>query len=378
MSSKQWLWVSLAFLALIIGILFLMEDVVDIEKKAQPLDAPPVSIVTVTPGPNKGLIRVFAEIKPHWFVQLSAHVNGQIVQMSERAVAGGRVDIDTLLVRIEDSHYKAQMHEAEQTLAEARLALLQEQKKAAQAESDWQRSGIKQSPSALTLNRPQLEIAKQSVKAAKSRLAATRKEYEYTRIKAPFTGFITQRHVSIGQTVNAGDNIVDIINDEQLDITVSLNQSQWQLLHKDWTDNKAVIYNDREEAVATASIKRGGGYMDPQTRQYKLFLEVEQNTSNSVLSGEFVQVDLPGIIVENSMKLPESALTREGYIWYIDNDSRLRRFLAQVLFRAEDHVVVRTPLQRQAAGQDYDSWRIAINPLTAFLSGNAVKPIVRE
>lgn len=372
MSNKKILLASFVFLGLVIVSVLSLTDTADVEKKQETAYLPPISIVLTKSMEHKGNITTFAEIKPRWSANLKAHVEGEIIAIESEAMAGERVKKDAMLIRIENSSYKTRMHEAEQALAEAKLALLQAKKRSEQSERDWKRYGIKQVPSDLALHKPQVAIAEKAVKTAASSLEAARKNFEYTEVTAPFAGFITARHVSLGQTVSIDEPLLDIINDEQFDVTVALSARQWDLLDKNWEQNQAAVLNGKGEQIATAKIKSGGGFLDPETRQYKVFMEINNGEDNSALSGEFVTIKLSGISVPNTIKLPEGALTREGLIWYLDKDDRLRSFNADVIFHDNDQIVVEAPTN---TFDNKGMFRIATTPLASFISGNQVKPI---
>ena len=377
-SRKWWLLASLIILILIVGLLIVLEDTVEVEKQQQAQYLPPVSIIEIQPGSHKDLIQTYAKIQPRWEATVKAQVNGKIVRIDRKALAGESINKGDVLIRIEDSAYRANLNEAKQVLAEAELNLLQEQKKSAQAQRDWQRSGLSNPPSDLVLNKPQVKVAENKVNAAKSHLNAARVKHTYTRIKAPFSGVITKRHVNIGQTIAEGEELVHIVGNTQQDITVSLNQQQWNRLVENWQGQMASIRNMAGVEITRAKIKRGGGFLDKETHQYKLFLEVEGASANLVLPGEFIRVALPGRIANDSLAIPESALTREGFVWYVDDEDRLRQFMAKVLFHRDDSIIIDKPSSESMGIHHLSKWRIATTPLASFLSGNAVKPIIDE
>ena len=259
-NRKWWLLASLIILILVVGWLIVLEDAIEIEKEQQAQYSPPVSIIEIQPGSHKGLIQTYAEIKPHWEATIKSQVNGKIVRIDKKAFAAESINKGDVLIRIEDSAYRANLDEAKQVLAEAELNLLQEQKKSAQAQRDWQRSGLSNPPSDLVLNKPQAKVAENKVNAAKSHLNAARVKHTYTRIKAPFSGVITQRHVSIGQTIAEGEELLHIVGNTQQDLTVSLNQQQWNMLAEKWQGQMASLRNMAGVEIARAKIKRGGGF----------------------------------------------------------------------------------------------------------------------
>lgn len=375
-SRKLWLLVSLGILALVIIVIVQLEDTVEIEQAQASHYLPLVSVVNPPPQNNRGIIHAYAELRPRWSTTLKAQVRGEIVEVTHKALAGESVKKGDLLIRIEESHYRANLHEAEQVLSEAILNLLQEKMKADQAKKNLQRSGMNITPSDLALRKPQVELAEKAVTAARSRLHAAKKSHANTRIKAPFSGVIITRHISIGQSVTEGEELLHIVHDRQQDIAVRLSKQQWAMLAENWQDQVAHVRNMTGTEIARARIKRGGGFVDQETRQYMLFLEIVDQSGHQVLPGDFIQVQLPGRIAQNSLVIPESALTRDGFVWYVDDNDRLRRFFARVLFHQDDRIVIETPSNDAIADNYPASWRIATTPLASFLAGNLVRPVI--
>ena len=365
----------LAIIELLVVCLFIfdLEDIVDIAVADEELQQfPPVSIVVVNTGNHQGTVGVFAEITPRWQASLKAHVKGEVLSVMPQAIAGRNVTKGETLIKIEDSLYQAQRYEAEQLLAEAKLQLLQEQKKSGQAKRDWKRSGLTTKPSDLTLNIPQLALAEKKVTAAKSNLRAAQQNLQYTIVTSPFSGFVTTRHISLGQTVEEGDVLLDVIGNEQSEVSVSLSEKQWRLLDKNWQDNKAIIYHEDGRQLATATITDGGDFIDPDTRQYKLFLKIDLE-ENIALAGSFINVSLPAKLIKNSLKIPESSISRDGYVWFIDNNNKLQRFVADVILRSHNEAVVHQPMIADLEPHK-SAWQVAITPLASFIVGSQVEP----
>lgn len=375
MKKHKWLFVSFSILILVMITVLMFEDTAQIDLKPEEKYLPPVSIVNLESQLNSGFVQTYAEVKPRWNTTLKAQVSGEIITLYDRAFAGQSVKKNETLLHIEDSQYKADLYETEQVLSQATFQLLQEEKQSEQAKKDWKRSGISTEASDLVLNKPQLNVAKKSLSAAKSRVSAARKKLAYTRIKAPFSGVVTERYVSIGQFVVEGDPLLSIVYVDQQEIMITLNKQQWLMLADNWHDMHAVITDTNGSTIAQATIRSGGGFIDPETRQYKLFLEVDDSDNNKVLPGDFVQVKLPSIKIPDSLAIPESALTRSGFIWYLDNDDRLRQFFAKVLFHRDNKIIIKTPTKELISNHLPERWRIATTPLASFLAGNRVIPV---
>jgi RND family efflux transporter MFP subunit len=372
---NKWLIASLALFVLALGLLAVLEETTDIEQKEAALYIPPVSIVTVQPGNYPSVIYTNGEIKPRWSTTLKAMVSGECIKITDKALAGQKVNRGDLLAEIEDSAYQMAVHEAQQALAEAELNLLQEQKKAAQARRDWQRSGVEKTPSVLALNKPQLALAEKTLTAAQSRLSAAKKNLTHTQIRAPFSGLITERHISLGQAISEGEHLLHLIHQNQQEISVTLDKTQWAMLTENWQGETASILNGEGSEIGQAKMVRGGDFLAADTRQYRLFLEIQGGVGNTLPTGDFVQVQLPGRMVHNALYILSSALTRDGFIWYVDEHERLRKFKAEVLFHRNDAIVVQAPHNELAGDKATPAWRVATTPLASFLAGNRVAPV---
>ena len=374
--QRKWLFAAVLFLLLVFVVLILMEDTADVSQRELDVVRPEVSVVSVTPGSHSGYIEAFAEITPRWQTVLSAQVDGEIITMSPLTLVGQRVAKGDLLLAIESREYQAQLHEAQEALAQAQLQFLQEQKRAQLAYDDWQLSGMEGQPTSLALNKPQLDLAKKSVAAAEARIKAAQQQLNYTQVRAPFSGYVRQRQVSLGQTIAAGEPLLELIGDGVQDITVALTEQQWRLLGvaSEFNESKLVanLYADNDDLIATAVVQRGGAYVDPETRQYQLHLTVDTAESH-LPSGLFVQVRLPTLPATQSLSVPAGSLTQDGNVWYVDDDERLQRFTADLLFYHQGRPIVAAP------DTTVTTWRIATLPLASFLPGLAVtaKEIVR-
>ena len=288
---------------------------------------------------------------------------GAVVEVLDSALAGERVDAGTTLVTIENSRYLAELAAAQLALDEAHLALWRAKNATLVAKREFERTKTKP-PNDLALKLPQLGIAKSAVTAAEARVAAANRQLSDTTITAPFSGFVTERFVSPGQIVSAGDRIVRLADNTNFELTAELGRKDWLLLKRPLSGQTAKVLDQSDALVVQARIRRGGGFLDEATRQYKVFLEI--NEPESVLSGDFLRVVLPGITVPVAMRIPASSLTQKGYIWYVDDDGRLQRTTPKVLFRRHDRIVIEAP-------QGLETLRIATTPLASFLPGQKVR-----
>ncbi len=357
---------ALALLGGVLWYLYTAEFTVEAVEAQDPRPAPWVSIETVQAGSEVVAVTAFAEVRPRWSAELKAAVSGRITRVLPNALAGERVKEGTVLIEIESAPYVAELAAAELSLKEANLRLWQAKNANLVARKEFEREGV-QPPNDLALRLPQLSIAESAVASAEARVSAARRQLEDATLVAPFAGFVTERYVSPGQTANAGDPLVKLVDDATFELAVELSRDDWNLLKKPLEGLSARVIDQNGEEVAEAKIRKGGGFLDETTRQYKVFLEINGAEGKKVLSGDFVRVSLPGVTAPNALDVPASALTQEGEVWHVDANNRLRRFTPKILFRHQDRLVIEAP-----AGT-YTLY-VAITPLASFLPRQTVRP----
>jgi len=365
-SRRFWIWLSLGVLVLVLLVLSFSEDTIDVTETNAPPVLPLVSVEPVAAGPQSIQVRAFAEVRPRWSADLSAGVMGRIDKVLDNALAGEPVDAGTPLIEIESSRYVAELAAAELELKQAELALWQAKNATQVAQAEFKRTQTVP-PNDLAIKLPQLGIAESAVVSAKARVAAAKRQLDDATIVAPFSAFVTERFVSPGQFVNVGDRLLKLADNTGFELVAELGQRDWVLLDRPLAGQTAEVLNQDGDPIATAIVRRGGGFLDETTRQYRLFLEIENPDTNAILAGDFVTIVLPGATVPSALDIPASALTKEGYVWHLDDDNRLQRTTPDVLFRRQDRVIVKSPIGAQGL-------RIARTPLVSFLPGQKVEP----
>lgn len=365
--KRRWLWLFLSIVTLlaVLTLLWDVEDTADVTERAAKPNAPLVSVIQVDRAETHARVSLFAELRPRWDAEIRAAVAGRIVAVRDAALAGTRVSEGTPLIVIERTQFETAVASAEVAVEQSRFALLQAQNQVTVARRQFERDGV-EPPTELALNIPQLRIAERSVSAAETQLVAARQQLSDTEVTAPFSGFVTQRLVSLGQTVAAGEPLLRLSDDRQFELIAELNQEEWALLDHPVAGRDAQLYHRNGQALGLARIRQGGGFLDPDTRQVRVFLDVE-GADAALLSGDFLRIVFSGRSLQNTLTLPDAALTRAGYIWFVSKDNLLQRVEPTVLFRSDSTVTI-------AAPEGTGPWQVAIAPLASFLPGQRVTP----
>jgi RND family efflux transporter MFP subunit len=152
---------------------------------------------------------------------ISAQTSGQVQEILFDV--DDFVEREQLLVRLKDTEQKARLRQAEADLQEA-LARLQE------AEDEFKRvSGMHKKK---LVSQSQMDKATAALKSARARqgaasagLTQASEQFEYTRVKAPYSGIVTERHVQVGEVASPGQPLMSGISLDQLRVLVDVPQS---------------------------------------------------------------------------------------------------------------------------------------------------------
>ncbi len=338
---------------------------------------PDVSVVSVTHQSVNAVVEAYGAAAPHFELTLTSQVSGQVEKLAAGFEPGLRIKKGDILATLEQSDYKAAVAAAEQDLSDARLALLEEERKALQAKAEWDASGISGTPSSpLVLRKPQLAAAKAAVAKAKANLTTARKNLGYTRITAPFDALVVERHIAPGSFLQIGTTVAVLYSTDTVEIAVSLSADAWQSLPEadvltsgQWP---VTLTHVQTKQQWRGRVIRSEQHLDDTSRQRRLILAVEHpfDADPALLPGTFVKADVTGRRLDNIWKLPGSAFSQKGEIWYIAKDNTLATFSATPLFSDAESVYISPPEALVSQSQ-----QIVVHPLSSYLKGMVVNPV---
>jgi len=331
-----------------------------------------VSVLELVPDNYAATLHVMGEVVPEWQTAINSQVNALITSISPKFRVGEIVNKGEVLITCENIQYLALVAEAKTRLSTAKINLLSTQKEAEDALDNWNRSGIEGEPSSsLVLYKPQLEAAQNEFKAAETALQNAELELSYTKVMAPFNGIIVERHVNLGEAIGVGTPVLKLFSTDKAIISVHISNHQYGLLPHDLTSIKARLIDDETKISWNAKVVREGNRIDKDSRLRPLFLEVDNplQQQNTLLAGQFLNVELVGKEMENILKAPESVLTEGGFIWYVNRKNQLQSFPVNPHFYLNTELYFSMPEEVEAP------IKIAINPNSSFMNGLAAHPI---
>lgn len=378
---SQW-WLAIAAIALLLAIFFINRAAVEeqanrpMPERKEMIQRPNVSIINVTGQTYAAQVSGYGELEPHFSLNLSAQVNGQITAISDQFETGNTIKKGQWLVKLEQSDYHAALKEAENDVAEAKLALLEEQRHGIQAKLEWQASSLQGQPdSELVLRAPQLAVANAKLDFAKSALARAKKDLRQTHITAPFNALITQRHVSAGSYIQTGSDVASLYSTDRLEVAVPLSNQDWANLPalKEMAQSADVfIKNVEDQQIWQGRVLRAEQNVDTDTRQRALIIGLDKPLEQmpAAFAGTFVHVSLQGRKVDNIWKLPSSALSPRGEIWYVTAENTLDKIVGKPLFSRDNSIFISVPETMIGT-----SFPVLTHPLNSYIKGMHVTPI---
>lgn len=365
---------------LFILILFIVAAQVLISTKEAPeqkADEAPIPIVDVMEVQQQTVslnLPSYGVVSPKYKTQLVTEVQGRMLNISNKFVAGGVVKKGEELAVIEPSDYEADLMQAQASLAQAKASLEEEQAKGEVAKNDWKGydGGI---PPELGLRLPQLKQEQANVKFQQAALARAERNLERTIIRAPFDGIIKARNVDLGQYVTLGTNLGELYDTRVAEIRLPLSNNDLAYLESvDNPDTEVTLSADLAGKVVTwtGKIIRSEGVIDAENRMVYLVAEVKDpylrsNKEEGQLPlkyGSFVTAIIKGRTVDGIVKLPRH-LVRHGKVTLITDASSVEVREVNIVRTDLENVYIKDSL---ASGE-----RISVTNLSNAEDGQLVK-----
>lgn len=303
---------------------------------------------------------------------LTSEVSGQVESLGQNFATGKQFKRGEAVIKINDIDYQQAFSSAQVAVADAKLALLEEQRQGQQARLEWHNSGINGDPdSPLVLREPQLIAAQATFKNAQSQLTKAQRDLDKTVITAPFSALVVSRDVQLGSYLQVGNSIATLYSTDRMEIEIPLSAHQWSSLPNisgavegQWP---VTLTNTTGDSQWQGYVERVEQHLDNNSRQRALVVVVEQPLAQQtpLFPGTFVTATVQGKALNDLWQLPASAISQNGEVWYIGADGHLATFTAQQQF-AQGELSYIKPM----AGMD--SANIIIRPLNSYVQGMQV------
>ena len=316
--------------------------------------------------------RTFGTVKAINKLNIKSEVAGRVLSIHPAFFVGGEILADEPILIIDKTDLRLSMQQAEanyelstsryKTLQQeskniqASLKLLQESYKLSQNElkrheqmyaektisrqtledsqrrSQTQQLAVLNSQNQLNLIPSRLQQAKSTIKLHKIKLAEARNRLLKAEILAPFRGRVSSKNISVGEYLNIGSKVGEMIDLDALEIHTPIPSSEIPWLTNEITDSStsnSAAAGIKDKAVkleflapishsSLGSVRRLGPLLDNATRSLMAYIQFngrpltntskEQTELQQILPGSFCKVNFEGKILRDVLKVPRSSL----------------------------------------------------------------------
>lgn len=250
-----------------------------------------VAVAPVSRQPFTRYLEAIGELEAVEQVSVPAEIGGRIVDLPIES--GQRVERGQVLVRLNDAPERGQQVRLQGQVDNTRVRL----------------DRLKQLIHSNAVSREALDDAQAEYTTARGALQELMAQIEQRTIRAPFAGTLGIRKVHVGQYVNPGDTLINLIGNKGLFVNFSVPE---QALAHFKTGSPLQIELDALPGQAvTAVVSSVDPFLD-RTRTLSVQARLQAPPA-SALPRMFARVRLPQAMPENTLSLAETAVTYSAY-----------------------------------------------------------------
>lgn len=246
-------------------------------------------------------IRASGNLEARLHTTIAAEVSGRVTEISVEE--GEAVEEGAIVLELDPQRRKLDLSAAQARLAQARANLRKERSQTQRIRElrSQNVSSIQQLEEAETA----LALAESAVRAEEAAVGVAKRAVEDSSISAPFAGKIARRKVELGEFVQPGTELVELVSLDPLEAIFNLTE----------LDSERVKLGQRVEIRVGAFPNRAfdgvvifvAPTVDPATRTLRIKAEVD-NADRLLRPGLFARVSLGVARRENVLMVPAEAL----------------------------------------------------------------------
>jgi len=291
----------------------------------------PVSVIEAQYGDIQPTVALFGEVITSRRSELRALVGGQVIKVGDNFKEGAVVKKGELLLRIDDFEYRNSV--IEET---AKLDVMKRDFERAD-ELFKQGSISEQFRDNALLEKTQQELV----------LSESEKDLRDTELFAPFDGVINDVQATLGKQVSTfNDKIGEIIDIKNMEVRFSISKSQYGRLLEDESEILGRTVEMRwtvgqKDLIFDASISRVGAEITSNTGGVNIFatIEMDKEQETPLRPGAFVRLRMPDKTYESVIRIPETAVYDDKYI-FIVKDQRLKKVIVAISGYDQSNVLI--------------------------------------
>lgn len=321
-----------------------------------------VNTTTVDYGSYNPTIRVMGTVVPSQDINLSARVNGEVIERSPAFTPGGYVEKGDMLLQIDPADYENALKQRQSELSEVKADLNIEMGRQQAARKEYQLYGdtLSEGNKALVLRKPQLDAVRARMEAAQAAVEQAKLDLQRTTIRAPFDAHIVNRDANVGSQVAAGEDLGRLVGLDTywVEATVPLSNLRWLSFPNEGGEGSEVRIKNRtawEEGVfRTGELYQMIGALEDRTRMARVLISVPDplayQTENAdvppLMIGSFVEANIQGKKLNDVFRLSRDHIREDQTVWVMA-DGKLRIQDVNIMFQDAEYAYINDGLNKQ-------------------------------
>ncbi len=272
-------------------------------------ETPPVPVETVLPvrGDIDAVYTGTAPIEAFAEADVVAKVDGEVRELL--AEEGDTVAGNQVLAHLDGDRLRLELNESRARLAKMRRDFERNQ--------ELQEKGL--------ISEGDYERLQYDLEALQASYNLARLELDYTRIRAPIDGVVSERYIRLGNTVRTGEPLYRITSLDPLVAYLHVPEREFRQLA---AGQPALIEIDALGGPpVTANVTRVSPIVDPATGTFKLTIEISDPEAR-IKPGMFGRIGIVYDHHENALQVPRTAIVERGgtiTVFVVENDVAYRR-----------------------------------------------------
>jgi len=320
------------------------------------INAIQVDVIQMETASNNVVIEAMGRVEPSESIEIISQVSGKIIWKNRNFIPGGIIKKGEDILKIENTDYELAIPQKEADLATATLNMKLEQGKQAVARKEYEMLGkdLSDEEKELVLRKYYLENAEKAVSSAKAALEKVRLDNMRTVIKAPFNAIVVETSADVGSVVSGGSVAAKIANCDSYRVNLSVPMEKTGLISLPENGEKGSKVMLSAEKIWGGNIRREGeivkigaslqdsGYMarlivkinDP------LSLKKENSGLPKLVIGMFLNSEIMGEVIENTVEIPRSALREGNRILVAGTDGKMKILKPEIISKGKEKIVL--------------------------------------
>ena len=291
----------------------------DGEEEERKEEAVPVEVIALERGPIESVLSFSSNLEAESQVQVFSQARRLVNQLLVEE--GDRVRKNQVLLRLQDDEQRSA------------LAKTKSQLEKAQREHERQKRLFTQE----LISEQAFNDAAYELEQLRISLEDAERELGYTEVRAPISGTVTQRLVNLGDQVQIGQHLFDLVDFDSMVARIYVPEQNLNLLRGGMAARVSSKSNGGH--VHACAVKRIAPIVDPRSGTVKLTVDI--GGREGLRPGMYVDVELITATNADAVLVPKRALIYDNdqiFVYRLIEDRRVERVFVEAALTDKHNV----------------------------------------